>query len=118
MNTASILLVVTLCASLFACSRKPLNPSGLPQQYTEDDVRQFVLPGATREAIIRRFGEPQIDEKHPRFDDGSTNIDEIMYFFLPEPPFGTKEDFVFGGFQVGLKENKALDWSSSHRSIR
>lgn len=71
-----------------------------------------------RTDIIARFGEPLITDKNPRFEDGSTNIDEIIYFFLL-PPFPRKtEHFVFSGFQVRLKDGKAVDWASSHRGMK
>jgi len=94
---------------LAACSRR---------DYTEDDVRKFVVKGTTREAIIAKFGEPFDDEKNPKFEDGSTKIDEIIYFTLPPPPAGVKEDYVFSGFQVRLKEGKAVEWFASHRSVQ
>jgi len=104
-QTALIFTLITVV--LTSCSRK---------QYTEDDVRKFVVPGTTREAIIQKFGKSFIDEKNPKFEDGSTEIDEIMYFDLPPAPFGVKEDFVFSGFQVRLKDGKAVRWFSTHRS--
>src|SRR5437879_2528594 len=85
--------------------------------YTEDDVRAFVLPGTTREAIIARFGKPTYDEKNSKFEDGSTKIDEIIYFDLPlrNPP--VEQRGVFSGFQVRLKDGKAVDWSSAHSDV-
>ena len=117
MKARSLLAILVLVASLSGCSRHPLirNTS---YQYTEDDVRKFVLPGTPREAIIQRFGEPEYVSKNPKFEDGSTDVDEIIYFSLPDPSPGVKEDFVFGGFQVGLKNGKAVDWLSSHRSTQ
>jgi hypothetical protein len=75
-----------------------------------------VQPGTTREAIIARFGEPTVDEKNPKFEGGDTSIDEIIYYHilfrqLPPSPNG---DWVFSGFQVRLKEGKAVVWMSSH----
>ena len=87
------------------------------KQYAEEDVRAFVLPGTAREAIIARFGKPTYDEKNPKFADGSTKIDEIIYFDLPlrNPPVEQKG--VFSGFQVRLKDGKAVDWTSAHSSV-
>jgi hypothetical protein len=112
MKAHSLFAILVLVASLSGCSRSASS------KYTEDDVRKFVLPGTPREAIIQRFGDPVIVEKNPKFEDGSTNVDEIIYFHLPLPPPGVKEDFVFAGFQVGLKNGKAVDWLSSHRSSK
>jgi hypothetical protein len=106
MKLSAIILVLVMVA-LMSCSQK---------HYTEEDVRTFVVPGTTRAAIIKRFGESFIDEKNPKFEDGSTEIDEIMYFDLPPAPLGVKEDFVFSGFQVRLKNGKAVRWFSTHRS--
>ena len=99
--------------ALSSCSRQPSN---LAPHYTENDVRKFVIPGTPRDAIIARFGTPLTAEKNPKFEDGNTDIDEIIYFLLPSAPAGTKEDFVFSGFQVRLKEGKAVQWLSSHRT--
>ena len=112
---------IILFSALFAlssCSRQPSAPVARAsyQLYTEDDVRKFIAPGTPLIAIAQRFGEPCVDEKNPKFENGSTNIDEIVYFFLPAAPPGTKEDFAFCGFQVRLKGGKAVDWFSSHRT--
>src|SRR3989442_9868305 len=96
-------LVTIAVFALCGCSRQSM-------QYTEDDVRRFVLPGTTREAIIKRFGEPIVDEKNPKFDDGSTAIDEIIYFDLPSPNPPVEENWAFAGFQVRLKNGKAVQW--------
>jgi hypothetical protein len=102
---------VALCSQLSACSRHaPI--------YTEDEVRQFVLPGIPREAILQRFGEPLRDWKNPKFEDGSTNIDEILYYFLPSPNPPTNASWVFSGFQVRLKDGKAVQWSATHRDTQ
>jgi hypothetical protein len=113
MKTICVVAVLTLSGCFRQAS---LAPDAIRQQYSEDDVRKFVLPGTPRQAIIERFGDPVHDEKNPKFEDGSTDVDEILYFHLPLPPPGTKEDFVFSGFQVGLKNGKAVYWLSSHRS--
>jgi hypothetical protein len=67
--------------------------------YTEEDVRAFVQPGTSREAIIKRFGEPLVDDKNPKFEGGYTGVDEIMFFHLP---FETQrrprtDDLIFSG---------------------
>jgi hypothetical protein len=100
-------LVLLALLTLPACSRHSA-------PYTEGDVRKFVLPGTTREAIIKRFGEPTSVEKNPRFDDGSTNVDEIIYYFLPLSSWPrTGGDQRFTGFQVSLKDGKTIDWLPS-----
>jgi len=104
-----LILVSFLALVVTACSRHPV--------YTEQDVRSFVVPGTPLEAIIQRFGQPTYVEKNPKFEDGSTEIDEIVYFDLPLPPPGVKEDYAFAGFQVRLKNGKAVNWFSTHRSI-
>ena len=98
--------------ALCSCSRSARPP------YTEDDVRAFVQPGTAREAIIRRFGEPVMDEKNPKFEDGYTGVDEIIYYMLPSftqprkrPP---SKEWVFAGFQVRLKDGKAVEWMATH----
>src|SRR5436190_1326554 len=101
------IMVMSLCA----CSRPAAKPP-----YTEDDVRVFVQPGTSREAIIARFGEPSVDEKNPRFDGGYTGVDEIIHYLLP-PEYHQrprKDDWAFSGFQVRLKDGKAVDWASTH----
>jgi hypothetical protein len=108
MKRTALIFILTVIV-FTACSRR---------DYTEDEVRVFVVKGTTREAIIAKFGEPFADEKNPKFEDGSTKIDEIIYFTLPPPPPGVKQDFVFSGFQVRLKEGKAIEWFASHRSVQ
>jgi hypothetical protein len=112
----SILVLVLLALS--SCSKLP---SALPsplsnQQYTEEDVRKFVTPGTPRAEIIERFGEPVYAQKNPKIEGDGTDIEEIIYFFLPPAPSGTKEHFVFAGFQVRLKNGKTVEWMASHRS--
>jgi len=82
--------------------------------YTENEVRKFVKPGMAREAIIERFGEPGQVEKNPRFEDGSRDVDEIIYYSLPVRDWNrhTGEN-RFTGFQVGLKNRKVVDWLPS-----
>src|SRR5207248_22673 len=111
MNAARLLAGVALCAQLNGCS---------PQSstYSESDVRAFILPGTSREAIVKRFGKPVYQEKNPKFEDGSTNIDEILFFNLPAPNPPRNESWVFSGFQVRLKDGKAVEWSASHRDTR
>ena len=101
------LLVVTSCSRQTRASW---------QLYSEDDVRKFVSPGTPLTAITQRFGQPWHDEKNPKFESVNTNVDEIVYFNLPDAPPGTKEDYVFCGFQVRLKDGKAVDWFSTHRT--
>jgi len=108
MKPSLLVVLVVVWGQLAGCSR------GSPT-YTEDEVRQFVVPGTTREAIISRFGQPVRDWKNPKFEDGSTNIDEILYFFLPSLKPPRNESWVFSGFQVRLKDGKAVQWSASHR---
>jgi hypothetical protein len=108
-----IILLLSLLAFV-SCSRKSAQDSR--QLYNEEDVRKFVLPGTPLTAIIQRFGQPLDDEKNPKFEDGSTNIDEIVYFLLPPPLPGKTEDFEFSGFQVHLKAGRAVDWLPSHRT--
>ena len=113
MNVISaILLLFVLCG----CGQKaqPLIRSGGGSAYTEEDVRKFVVPGTSRDAIIARFGDPGIDERNPKFEDGSTNIDEILYFRLPLPNPLRNEEWAFSGFQVRLHSGKAVDWAASH----
>jgi hypothetical protein len=104
-------LLTVVVVGLCACSRPATRPP-----YTEEDVRAFVQPGTSREAIIKRFGEPINDWKNPKFEDGSTDIDEIIFFMLPfEPRRGPPpEDSVFAGFQVRLKDGKAVEWMATH----
>jgi hypothetical protein len=101
-----VLAVVSLCS----CSRSART------LYTEEDVRAFVQPGTSRAAIFERFGEPLIDEKNPKFEGGYTGVDEIIYYFLPSKPRQRKpnDDWVFAGFQVRLKEGKAVEWMATH----
>ena len=103
-RVVSIIAVIAVSA----CSRSTSKPP-----YSEGDVRAFVLPGISREAIITRFGEPLIDEKNPKFEGGYTGVDEIIYYFLPSeypsrPPPNMDR---FKGFQVRFKEGKAVDWA-------
>lgn len=107
-----IIMFLTLLAAT-SCSRQT---RASWQLYSEDDVRKFVLPGTPVTAIIQSFGQPVYDEKHPKFEGAFTNVDEIVYFNLPDAPPGTKEIFVFSGFQVRVKDGKAIDWFSSHRT--
>ena len=108
MKPHCILFALLLVLLVPGCSREP--------RYTEQEVREFVVPGTPLAAIIKRFGEPSSDEKNPRFQDGSTDIDEIVYFDLPLSPPGVRENFVFSGFQVRLKKGKAVVWFATHRS--
>ena len=109
--------VIILFLALFAATSCSRQTRASWQLYSEDDVRKFVQPGTPIAAIIQRFGQPIYDEKHPKFVDSTfTNVDEIVYFDLPDAPPGTKEDYVFCGFQVRLKDGKAVDWFSTHRT--
>jgi hypothetical protein len=108
----SIIPLLALLA-FASCSRQAVRDSH--QTFTEDDVRKFVQPGTPIASIVQKFGEPIHDEKNPKFADGSTNIDEIVYFNLPPPP-GTKGNWVFCGFSVRLKAGMAVDWSSTHEN--
>ena len=111
MKTLVLLVVLVLAGQLTGCSRQ--SPT-----YTEDEVRKFVLPGTSRDAIVERFGRPIYVQKNPKFEDGSTDIDEILVFSLPAPNPPTNESWVFSGFQVRLKDGKAVQWSASHRDIQ
>ena len=92
---------------LIGCSRNST-------RYTEDAVREFVKPGMAREGIIKRFGEPTYVEKNPRFEDGSHNVDEIIYYSLPIQDWDRRTgNQRFTGFQVALKQGKVVDWLPS-----
>jgi hypothetical protein len=95
-------LIIMFSAALLltSCSRQT---RASYQLYTEDDVQKFVQPGTPLANIIQRFGQPSYDEKNPKFEGVFTNVDEIVYFNLPDAPPGTKEDFAFSGFVVRLK---------------
>ena len=97
--------------ALFACSR-----SGTRPLYTEEDVRAFVQPGTSCEAIIKRFGEPLVDDKHPKFEGGYTEVDEIMFYAQPPEPrrLRSTDKRTFAGFQVRLKDGKAVEWMGSY----
>jgi hypothetical protein len=116
MKAILFLAFLALSGVLAGCSRHaPPSPQNIGQQpYTEDDVRKSVLPGTPRESIVGRFGQPMVDEKNPRFEDGSTNIDEILVFTLPSTNPPKNENWVFAGFQVRLKDGKAVEWSVVH----
>ena len=104
---------VTLSVGLlFGCAPKGSGPA-----YTEEDVRKFVTAGKPREDIIARFGEPVVDQRDPKFEDGNTNIDEILFFVLPDPNPLTNERWVFSGFEARLHAGRAVDWAASHRSV-
>ena len=104
-------LAIFAAVLVSACSRPTHRPL-----YTEAEVRAFIQPGTPREAIITRFGEPMITEKDPKFDGGWTGVDEIIYYLLPsgDEQRERKDDWAFAGFQVRLKEGKAVDWASTH----
>ena len=87
------------------------------QQITEEDVRKFVLPGTPRDTIINRFGEPISEDKNPVFEDHSTDVDTILYFDFGPPQKGKEENYAFCGFEVFLKNGKAVKWSAIHRSV-
>jgi hypothetical protein len=120
MQNVSAFLLSGLCAVVIGCSDRtqPLNAGASKQLYTEDEVRKFVVPGTARQAILDHFGAPTEDDRNPKFEDGSTNIDEILFFQLPPPSPPTNEDFVFSGFQVRLKNGIAVDWASTHSTIQ
>src|SRR5437762_8393125 len=106
LKTTLSLVIIALCGC-----------SGHSVPYNEDDVRKFVRAGMAREAIIERFGEPEYDEKNPRFEDGSTKVDEIIYYSLPLNALRRTQqqprEERFTGFQVHLKDGKVLDWLPS-----
>ncbi len=106
-----ILVLLAAMITLCDCSRHSV-------PYTESDVGKFVRAGMLRAEIIKRFGEPMFDEKNPRFEDGSTNVDEIIYYDLPIAAAlahnrDKDSDHRFTGFQVSLKDGRVLDWSPS-----
>ncbi len=102
-----VLLTVSMIV-LCACSRLSDKPS-----YSEADVRAFVQPGTSRDAIIRRFGEPVFEEKNPKSDSDHAGVDEIIYYSLPLRYYTAKRngDLHIMGFQVRLREGKTVDWS-------
>ena len=100
MNPRYFILVCLIGLMGPACARQHL--------YTEQEVREFVVPGTPLEKIIQRFGEPMISEKNPKFEDGSTEIDEIVYFELPlPPPWGAR------GFRILRFSGQAEERESS-----
>ena len=100
--------------ALFALSWQLVGCSPQSAVYTEQDVQQFVVPGTTREAVVGRFGRPGWVQKNPKFEDGSTNVDEILIFFLPTPSPPRNRKWEFSGFKVRLKAGKAVDWTAVH----
>ena len=112
------LLVIIILLALLVLPFFVIRTRTTSRLYTEDDVRKFVQPGTPLTNIIERFGQPWHDEKNPKFESFQTNVDEIVYFNLPDAPPGTKEDFVFCGFQVRLKDGNAVDWFSTHETRR
>ncbi len=119
MKGAWFVLAFGLCCAMTACSKQSPTPGpgAANQSYTENDVRSFVLPGTSREAIVARFGQPNYVQRNPKFEDGSTNIDEIIFFDLPFPNPPRNVKWGFAGFQVHLKEGKAVDWFATHEDI-
>ncbi len=100
-------MALTAALVLVGCARTSTS-------YTEDEVREFVKPGMPREAIVKRFGEPTQVEKNPRFEDGTHDVDEIIYYSLPIQDWDRHAgDSRFTGFQVGLKQGKVIDWLPS-----
>src|SRR4051794_19499406 len=77
--------------------------------YSERDVQTFVTVGTPREAIVRRFGDP--------VDESSDGAYKILYFRLHSPKPRVREDNVFGGFEVWLRDDKAVRWEAIHRSF-
>jgi len=91
---------------LYGCSRP-----GARRAYTEEDVRSFIKPGTSRDAIIARFGQPVSDDKDPKFEGGYTGVDEIMFYLLPPQ---TWRNARFVGFQVRLEHDKTVEWMPSY----
>src|SRR5438105_3479385 len=89
---------------------------GAKQPYTENDVRSFVKPGTSRDAIIARFGQPVSDDKNPKFEGGYTGVDEILFYVLPLQSWKKtrNDETAFVGFQVRLKDGKAVEWMPSY----
>ena len=86
--------------------------------YTEADVKAFVRPGMSRSDLIQRFGQPLIDDEHPKLEPGDTSIDEIMNFVLFEAHPTPTKDWVFAGFVVRLKDQKVVSWDIIHRTTQ
>ena len=100
-----------------ACSRQPSAAAQhYKPSYTEKDVRHFVVPGIDINTVIKRFGPPFFEDKNPRLEGGSTSVDQIVFFHLPRPPQGVREDFAFAGFQVYLKSGKVVWLGSIHET--
>lgn len=106
MKLPYLLLGLTLMA-VSACSRQP---------YSESDVQKYIVPGVTREAVIERFGQPDFFARGAALPEDNAEVDEILYFDLPPAPPGTREDYVFSGFQVWFKQGKVLECHIAHRS--
>lgn len=87
--------------------------------FTEEDVAKRVVPGIERGDIIKQFGRPIYTRKNPQLEKGSTNdVDEILFFETPLPKPLTNEAWAFAGFQVWLKDGKAVKWVASHRDVK
>ncbi|SRR6266404_1510272 len=117
--SARLLIVGLVALYASVCAHfSPVLSQILPlETYTEDDVRKFVLPGTTREAVIQRFGQPVYNQKNPKFEDGSQRADEILYFDLRPSNPPREERWVFAGFQVWLKDGKTVKWMATHRDV-
>jgi hypothetical protein len=116
MKVIGFIVILTLASQLLSCSRNSREPHLAQASYTETDVLKFVTPGTPREAIIRQFGRPMSTLKSTVSADG-IDYDETLFFMLPLPPADVKENLAFAGFQVRLKDGKAVRWFPTTRSI-
>jgi hypothetical protein len=78
--------------------------------YTEEQVREIVKPGMTRESILAVFGKPLREKDEP-----SAGYYEMIY--VMQLPL-RERDFQFTGFEVFLVNGRVVKWEPVHETIR
>ena len=82
-----------------------------PRTYTEQQVKDFVTPGRSRDEIIQRFGRPG-------FEMTNGVVDVVMFYNLPLSDPGVPKTFSFAGFQVRITNGVAASWSAIQEDVR
>jgi hypothetical protein len=110
-NLTIVIILIFAC-----CSRASVNPS-VPKTVlefpSEQEVTAFLKIGISKEAVVRKFGEPLIERPQP----AGSNVDEIYYYFKPPPRLPVAQHFAYDGFQVWFFKGKVTNFSIIHKSV-
>jgi len=101
---------------IFAISKAYLDQAAkaketVPKFPSEAEVRSYLVRGMSEEDVIKKFGIPPL--RTPSTLPGGG--EDLIYTF---PPPHKDETFVYGGFEVVIRNGKVADWSIIHQSVK